>query len=179
MKSPALFSLVLLLATVTLVRSAESPATFKVSSVTFSRPTAWQWIVPASSMRKAQLEIPNPKGKDGAEVLFFHFGPGNGGGTRANIDRWFGQFQESRDQIQAKTEEIKIGTTKVTYVQGQGTYKSGMPGGPQVPKPGYALLGAIVEADGGHIFARMTGPKDQVTSLTADFKKMIESGLAK
>ena len=156
---------------------AEAPATFKVSEFTFTRPANWEWVETTSSMRKAQLKVPDAKGKAGADVIFFHFGKGDGGGTKANVERWLGQFKEPRNQIQARTEDVTIGKHKVTYVQAQGTYLSGMPGGAQTPMTDYALSGAIIEADEGNIFIRMTGPKELVSSATADFKKMIEGAL--
>lgn len=172
MKSIVLFSLLF-----ALTLRAESPATFKVSEFTFSRPANWEWVETTSAMRKAQLKVPAPKGKNGADVIFFHFGKGDGGGTKANVERWLGQFKEPRDQIQAKTEETTIGNHKVTYVHAQGTYLSGMPGGAQTPMTDYALQGAIIESDEGSVFIRMTGPKDLVASATPEFKKMVEAAL--
>src|SRR5580765_6843739 len=139
---------------------AEPPATFKVSEFTFARPANWEWVETTSAMRKAQLKVPDPKGKAGADVIFFHFGKGDGGGTKANVERWLGQFKEPRDKIQAKTEEATIGKHKVTYVGAEGTYISGMPGGAQTPMANYALSGAIIESDEGNVFIRMTGPKE-------------------
>lgn len=159
--------------------AADAPATFTVNALSFTRPTEWRWIEPSSSMRKAQLSIPGAAGQEASEVVFFHFGPNNGGGTQANIDRWYGQFSEPREKIGARSEAVEVGGVKVTYVHAQGTYKSGMPGGPQTPKADFALLGAIVEAPGGHIFARLTGPKAHIAKLAPDFKRMIESGLKK
>jgi hypothetical protein len=159
--------------------AADAPASFEVGGLTFSRPASWKWIEVRSPMRKAQLEVVDDKIKGSAEVVFFHFGPSNGGGTSANVDRWFGQFAEPRDKINAKVDETTVGKHKVTYVSAEGTYKSGMPGGPQTPMPGYALLGAIVEAEGGSVFSKLTGPKDLAKSATADFKKMVESALKK
>jgi hypothetical protein len=156
---------------------AEAPATFKVSEFTFKRPAAWEWVEVTSQMRKAQLKVVDPKIKGSGDVIFFHFGPGNGGGTKPNIERWYSQFQEPRDKINARSEETTIGKHKVTYVQAEGTYMSGMPGGPQTPMAGAALAGAIIEAEQGNIFIRMTGPKELVTASLADFKKMVESGL--
>ena len=126
---------------------------------------------------KAQLKVVDPKTKEGADVIFFHFGPSNGGGTRANVDRWLGQFQESHDKINAKVDETTIGKTKVTYVQAEGTYNSGMPGGPKTPMPNYALLGAIIEGAEGSVFARLTGPSTVAANAKADFRTMIESAL--
>src|SRR5215471_15107900 len=94
--------------------AAEAPATFKVSEFTFTRPASWEWVETSSAMRKAQLKVSDASSKESADVIFFHFGKGDGGGTKANVERWLGQFKEPRDQIQAKTEEVTIGTHKVT-----------------------------------------------------------------
>jgi hypothetical protein len=145
---------VALLAPASPLSSAEAPASFKVGESTFQRPAKWEWVQPASTMRKAELKVTGAKGK--AEVIFFDFGGGQGGGTQANIDRWLGQFQEPRDKINAKTEEVPFGKRKATYVHAQGTYMSGMPGGPKTLKD-HALLGAILEGDSAG-FVRMTGP---------------------
>jgi hypothetical protein len=156
---------------------AQGGQTFKVSEFTFTRPAGWESVEVTSQMRKAQLKVTDPKTKASADVIFFHFGQGDGGGTKANVDRWFGQFKEPRDQIKARTEEVTIGGHKLTYVQAEGTYLSGMPGGPQTPMPGYALAGAILESPQGSVFVRMTGPQALVKDSLADFKKMVESAL--
>ncbi|MCI0535374.1 MAG: hypothetical protein L0Z50_09100 [Verrucomicrobiales bacterium] len=155
--------------------SAEAPASFKVAEFTFQRPAKWEWVEPTSTMRKAELKVTDAKGK--AEVIFFDFGGGQGGGTKANIDRWLGQFQEPREKINAKTEEVAFGQRKATFVQAQGTYMSGMPGGPKTPLKDHALLGAILESDAAKVFVRMTGPIEVVKGAESDFKKMIEGGL--
>ena len=169
----------LLLASLAGVRApaAEPPATFKVSEFTFSRPASWEWVEVFVPMRKAQLKVTDPKTKNFADVIFFYFGPGDGGGVKANVNRWFGQFKEPRDKIKAKTEETTIGNHKVTYVEAEGTYQSGMPGGTMTPKPNYALTGAIIESPQGSVFVRMTGPQDLVKASSAEFKKMIEVAL--
>lgn len=159
--------------------AADAPATFKVSEFTFSRPEGWEWVATTSQMRKAQLKVPDAKTKESAEVVFFHFGPGNAGGVQANVERWFKQFEEPKEKSGAKSEEVTVGKHKVTYVQAEGTYRSGMPGGPQTPMPNYALLGAIIEAEGGSVFIKMTGPKALTRSSTGAFKKMVESALVK
>ncbi len=159
------------------IRGAEGPATFKVSEFSFTRPVAWEWVPVASPMRKAQLKVVDTKTKAEAEVVFSHFGPGNAGGTQANVDRWFRQFEEPKEKIGAKSEEVMVGKRKVTYVLAEGTYKSGMPGGPQKPMPGYALVGAIIEASEGSVFVKLTGPKALVSSARDDFKMMVEGAL--
>lgn len=156
---------------------AAGPETFKVSEFTFKRPAAWESVgLPEGSMRKAQLKVTAKDAKEPGEVVFFFFGP-QSGGTKANVDRWFSQFEEGRDKINAKTEEKTVGKVKVTYVSAEGTYKSGTPGTPPTLKPGFALLGAIVEGEEGSVFVRLTGPAALAKSARADFEKMIEGGL--
>ncbi|KAF0181208.1 MAG: hypothetical protein FD161_514 [Limisphaerales bacterium] len=171
---PALLCLSALWLTATV--HAAGPETFKVSEFTFKRPGSWEWVEVQSQMRKAQLKVTAKDAKEPGEVVFFFFGP-QSGGTKANVDRWFGQFEEGRDKINAKTEEKKFAKAVVTYVSAEGTYKSGMPGQPPTPKAGFALLGGIVEGSEGSVFVRLTGPAALVKGARADFEKMIESGL--
>ncbi len=154
--------------------AAEAPAKFKVGEFNFARPTGWEWVEVAPGMRKAQLKIVDQKTKGAAEVVFFS---GPMGPVQANVDRWFGQFQEPREKISAKTEEVTVGKHKITYASAQGTYLSGMPGGAKSAMKDHALLGAIVVSPQGDVFVRMTGPAELVKASTADFKKMMESGL--
>lgn len=148
---------------------AAAPVSFGVGEFSFERPEGWEWIVPSSTMRRAQLNVPNPAGGDVAEVTFFHFGAGQGGGVQANVDRWFGQFQGGTTGQKVET----VGATRVTFVEATGTFASGMPGGPLTPKEGYALRGAILENPKGDVFVKMTGPADIVTGADAAFRQMV------
>jgi hypothetical protein len=179
-KAPRLgfFALLVLLISMTNLW-AEEHATFMAGEFTFTRPPKWEWIESTSKMRKAQLKVTDPDSKTSAEVAFYYFGTGGAGGVEANVERWLGQFAEPRDQINAKIEHTTVGKTKVTYVQAEGTYKSGMPGGPTTPNPRYALFGAILESDDGNVYVKMTGPKEFAKSLVEEFKKMVESNLKK
>jgi len=159
--------------------AAEAPATFQVSEFTFKRPPAWEWIETNSEMRKAQLKMLSAEKKESAEVVFYYFGQGGGGGTQANVDRWLGQFQEPKEQIKAKVEEVTVNKRKVTYVQAEGTYLSGMPGGPKTPQPNSMLLGAVLESESGNVFVKMTGPAALTKASITEFKQMVESALKK
>jgi hypothetical protein len=159
------------------VLAADAPATFKVTEFTFTRPKSWEWVEVDSPMRKAQLRIVDEKTKSSADVIFFHFGAGQGGDTKQNLTRWFGQFQEPPDQIKAKTEEITVRTKKVTYAQAQGTYLSGMPGAAKTPMKDHALIGAIIESEQGNVYIRVTGPAALVQRSTVEFKTMVEAAL--
>jgi len=157
--------------------AAENTATFNVGEFAFQTPSGWESIKVNSPMRKAQLKV-SGEGKTSAEVVFFHFGPGGGGGTQANIDRWFSQFQEPKEKLNAKTEEVKVKGRKVTYVQAEGTYMSGMPGEAKTPQPGTTLLGAILASEEGDVFIKFTGPSALAKTSQPAFRKMIEGATA-
>ena len=152
---------------------AQSPATFEVGSITFSRPSEWLWVTPSSSMRKAQLSIPGMNPSAAAEVTFFHFGASGGGDTDSNVKRWLGQFKSAPGA--EKVEEKKIGSRKVTVVSTEGVFSSGMPGAPASAQENYALLGAIMEDAGGTVFIKVTGPKATVQAATPKFFEFLAS----
>jgi hypothetical protein len=148
---------------------------FKVSEFTFATPKGWTKLESSSPMRAAELKVGT--GKEASDVVFFYFGPGGAGGVKANVDRWLSQFQEPRTEANTKTEEKTVGKTKVTYVTAEGTYLSGMPGGPKTAMPNYMLLGAIVEGAEGSVFVRLTGPAASAKAANGDFRGMIEGAL--
>jgi hypothetical protein len=170
-------SLLVLLASSLNSFAADPPSTFKVGEFTFKRPGAWEWVETTSSMRKAQLKISDPAKKESAEVVFFFFGEGNGGGVKANVDRWLGQFQEPKDKINSKVEDVSVGHRKVTYVQAEGTYLSGMPGAAKTAQPDVMLLGAIMESDQGAVFIKLTGPAKLAAASRNDLRKMVEGAM--
>lgn len=149
----------------------------KVSAQTFIVPGKWKPEKTASSMRAAQFLIPGKKGQEPAECVFYYFGPGEGGGAKANLQRWAGQFANEPKPV-IKVEETKAGGVSLVYMFGSGTFMSGPPfGGAKVPKKDYGMAAAVVGTKPGYIFVKMTGPREIVEKARADFKKTIESGL--
>ena len=170
--------LVCLLA-VTLATAVVRAEKFSAGGISFEEPKSWQTQKPSSSMRKAQFAI---KGKDGksAEVVFFHFGPGEAGGVAANVKRWLGQFKEPADQLNAQTVIETINGTKVTYVTAVGTFMKGPPfGGNKIPVLNSGLIGAIIEGKQGAVFIKATGPKTIVKNAEKDMKTMVAKALKK
>lgn len=148
--------------------TAQSAESFKVAAFTFTVPEGWTKVTPSSPMRNAQLEV--ARGPDKAEVTFFHFGSGSGSAAD-NVARWFGQFPGS--ETNRKTETVEVAGVKITFATTEGTFSSGMPGGPTTPMTGYALCGAILENAGGDVYVKMTGPAALVKSATEALKKMV------
>lgn len=132
-------------------------------------------------MRAATYIAPPAKGDaEGAECAVFD--GGIGGGVQANIDRWIGQFEQadgSASSAKAKQQKETINGMTVTTVDLTGVFAGGgMAMGatqPATKKPGYRLLGAIVEAPGGEVFFKMTGPAKTMAAAQADFQKMLKS----
>lgn len=156
-------------------RTAE-PAQFDVGPYQFNKPADWKSVPVTSPMRKAQLAVPNPApGAAAAEVTFFSFGSG-AGGVDANVQRWVKQFDAPAGA--EKVEKKDVAGTKVTFVATEGTFASGMPGGPATPMANYALRGAIIEAPNELIFVKMTGPAEVVKGAAPAFAEMVEKALA-
>jgi len=175
MKLPAfLLLLVTFLAAPARSSAADAPLQFEAGALKFTRPSSWTWVPSTSPMRKAELKVAGKDGQGAAEVVFFHFGAGQGGGVTANIERWYGQFADGRDKINARSEEKSVNGLKITYAFCEGTYLSGPPFGQKVQMKGYALVGAIVEDAGGSVFVKMTGPQEITRAAETDFRKMVE-----
>ena len=175
----ALMGAILLPTSSVIAQEKAKPVTFKVSAQTFTMPAKWVEQKTASRMRAAQFGVPGKDGKVAGECAFFYFGPGQGGGAQANLQRWINQFAKN-PKPKFKVEDAKVGETVVTYLYCEGTFMSGAPcGGAKVAKPNYAMAAAVLGTKPGYIFVKMTGPKEAVEAVRVAFKKMLETGLKK
>ena len=147
------------------------------------------WTAPADwksqgerPMRAATYSIPAAKGDaEPAELAVFYFGKSEGGGVEANVKRWIEQFQKADGSSAAKDAKVKketIAGFAATALDVKGTYLGGSMMGSSTPKPGYRLLGAIVEGPGGNVFFKLTGPDKTVSGAEKSFRKMLD-GLKK
>jgi hypothetical protein len=140
-----------------------------------------QWTVPAAwkvdaprQMRVATYKLPAAKGdgEDG-ECAVFYFGQGQGGTVDMNVQRWVGQFEGAKPPTPKKE---KAAGFDLTTLEVEGTYTGGGgPMGPKTNKPGFKLLGAIVEGPEGPIFFKLTGPAKTVEAARSDFTKMVKA----
>jgi hypothetical protein len=152
----------------TMLCAAEAPARVSAGGLVFEVPKGWVVQTPNSAMRKAQLKVGS--GAESAEVVFFHFGAGQGGGVKANTDRWINQFT---DRKMEKVETAVVAGRTIHFVRAEGRYFAGMAGGPPTPQENYGLVGAILESGGGDVFVKMTGPAKLVARSEAAFRAMI------
>jgi hypothetical protein len=137
-------------------------------------PEGWQRVKPSSSMRKASYKIPPVAGESApAELAVFYFGSEQGGTVEANMKRWVGQFKGVKDSDVQRSERSANGLTQHVIRIVSGDFAAGM-FGPAKAKPGYGLLGAVVESPSGMYFFKMTGPSKTVSSAEAAFDKMLD-----
>jgi hypothetical protein len=152
---------------------AQAPRTGAAGGIKWTVPRTWTDL-PGSAMRVANYKVPAAKGAEAGELAVFFFGPGQGGTVDANVQRWAGQFEENPKPASSVK---KVGALTVTTVQIAGTYKA--PGGPtmqsQGSRPGYRLLGAIVEAPDGLVFFKLTAPAATAGAAQADFDGLVAS----
>jgi hypothetical protein len=152
---------------------AEDPGKFKVGAFEFTRPADWKSVQPSSPMRKAQLQIAPKSGDKPADVTFFFFGEGNGGGVEPNVQRWFAQFAGKPDANKVEAQEMN--GVKVTLVSTEGTLKASPMAGIPEELPDAALLGAILENPEGAVFVKMTGPAALVKDSREKFMALVKS----
>lgn len=155
------------------VAAAESAA-----GVQWTAPAGWK-AEAARPMRAATYTVAPATGdRDPAECGVYYFGAGQGGGIDANLDRWRSQFTDPNGRTTpAKIDKSQVHGLRVTRIDTSGSY-SGM-GGPMAANPqrvpGYRLLGAIVEAPGGNIFVKFTGPMKTIAANQQKFEQLLAS----
>ena len=162
------------------VLTVSSVAVFAESAagVRWTAPAAWKTEA-ARPMRAATYSIPLAAGDHGiAECVVNYFGPGQGGGVEANIERWRGQVQGPDGKpAAAKIDKRTLRGIPITMIDATGTY-TGM-GGPMMagtkPVAGYRLVGAIVEGPGGSVFFKLTGPAKTIAAQQKNFEQMLAS----
>jgi hypothetical protein len=107
-----------------------------------------------------------------------YFGPGQGGGVEANVERWRGQVLGADGKpAAAKIDKRTARGIPMTVIDSTGTY-TGM-GGPMMagstPTAGYRLIGAIVEGAGGSVFFKLTGPAKTIAAQQKNFEQLLSS----
>lgn len=161
-----------------LIVSATTVFAESAAGVRWTAPTAWKTEA-ARPMRAATYSIPLAAGDQGiAECVVNYFGPGQGGGVEANIERWRGQVLGADGKpAAAKIDKRTVRGIPITVVDATGTY-TGM-GGPMMagakPVAGYRLIGAIVEGPGGSVFFKLTGPAKTIAAQQKNFEQLLAS----
>ena len=147
------------------------------AGIRWTAPASWKTEA-ARPMRAATYSIAPAAGEQaGAECVVNYFGPGQGGGVDANIERWRGQVLGADGKpATAKIDKRTTRGIQMTVIDASGTY-TGM-GGPMTaakPVAGYRLIGAIVEGPGGSVFFKLTGPATTIAAQQKNFEQLLAS----
>ncbi len=98
---------------------------------------------------------------------------GKAGGVDANVDRWRGQLglPTATAEELAQMPRFEMLGRQATLVEAAGQFE-GMDG---QARPGWMLLGAVVELDGQMLFVKMTGPEQSVRAEKDKFVRFCKS----
>lgn len=145
------------------------------AGIQWTAPAAWKSLG-ARPMRAVTYVVPPAAGdSEAGECAVFYFGPGQGGGVEENIKRWAGQFSPLDKAPQTRKQTIS--GLAVTTIDLAGTYlaAAGPMAQAKTVKPGYRLLGGIVEAPEGSVFFKFTGPVKTVAAQESAFHGMLKT----
>jgi hypothetical protein len=146
-----------------------------VAGITFYPHTDWTDLGP-SGMRKAEFAYGPIEGEaDSATLTVYYFGPEQGGGVEANLQRWVGQMTLAEGVEPSRVDETVNGMP-LHLIDVKGTYNvsSGMMmGGPTTAKEGYLMSAAVLEGPEGSVFFKLTGPEKTAGKMAGVFKKMM------
>ena len=136
-------------------------------------PSAWDVRPPENSMRLTEFDA-----GDGAEVVVFYFGPGQGGSAEANVARWESQFAGPEGApVSADVSTLDGAAFPTTVAELGGAYSRtvgmGMASGDA--EPDQALVAAVVETPQGNLFPQLFGPREAVAAERDAFLRFLRS----
>ena len=145
-------------------------------AITWVDPPEWKRSDKSNMMRKATYLVPRAPGdSEDGDLGVFYFGPGQGGGLEANVDRWVKQFKGTKVEDVKRADRNIGGLTAHMVEIESGTYDPGPMGGGKGPKEKFGLLGAIVDAPSGAYFFKLVGPKATVIKAKKPFLALLDS----
>lgn len=93
------------------------------------------------------------------------------GGVESNLDRWRGQFQQSRPE---RAESLSIAGRDATLIDLEGEFS---PGFGKEATGTWRMIGMIVPLDERAYFMKLTGPVDEVSEIEEDFLRFAKSAV--
>jgi len=153
--------------------TAPTDAPFVVASLAWPAPGDWTYVEPDTEFRAAEFRVTTDAGD--CEVVFFHFGRGQGGDAEANLMRWARvMLDESGEPVEPEIEVFDVSGVRTVAAEYRGTYMAGPPMGEKTAMENHALLGAVVEGGPeGNVFIRLTGPADAVDAVRDEWLTML------
>jgi hypothetical protein len=129
--------------------------------------------------RLYQFDVPKAKDdKNDAELIITKLA-GEGGGAKANVERWQSQFTApEKGKVESKSDEMKVGDTTVTYADIQGSYKYKKnpfnANEKEEVRPNYRLIGVIFPGKDATYFIRFIGPTKTVEANKKAFDEWLK-----
>ena len=138
-------------------------------------PSGWTSRAPSSNMWLAEYTIVGSDAANGAEVVVYFFGKGQGGNVEANLTRWKGQFSTPDGSPVSETiTRDSTGAFPITFAEYRGTYARGIGAGDaSQAKPGQMLIAGIAETPRGTIFVQLFGPAARVAAERDAFMRFV------
>lgn len=150
---------------------ALDPVEFQVGVFSFARPSGWGWVVPTSTMRKAQLEV---VGEDGAkaDVTFFHFGAGQGGEFKP---MWAVGLVSFKMPKQRKMRSLLAECVLLSFRQRGHSLAACRVGLQLLWQTTHCAELFLEDKEKGDVFVKMTGPASLVESAWVAFEGMVNA----
>lgn len=155
-------------------QTADATVEIAGGALAFDAPEEWESVKPKSRILEKEFSVPAPSDSEAEPARLTLMAAG--GSVQANLARWVGQFQAT--ERDPKTERLTVDGMPATVIDLSGTFlqSAGGPFGPKTPRPGYRMLGAIVETGAaGNYFFKLVGPAETVDPAAEGFRGMIES----
>jgi hypothetical protein len=154
------------------------PAGF--SKLVWTAPDGWVEEQPTSGMRLMQYRLEKAEGDADDAVCYVSHFAGGGGSVEANLRRWYQQFTQPDgrpSEAAARVNKAEHHGLQQTTVDVSGTFQvSTTPMGPtSEDKPGYRMLGAVVETPGGLWFVKLIGPERTVARWEKSFSEFMKT----
>lgn len=159
--------------------AADKGTVVEINGLKATTPPEWKEETPGP-LRFMQFKLPRVKGDklDGEVVIFKDLRDT----VEGNIKRWKDDFKPPEgkkiDDV-TKVEEVKVGDTKMTYVQIEGTFLYKMrprdPSEKPQPRPDFKRLGLIFDVKGSPVQVRLTGPSATVDHYKKGFEEWFKS----
>ena len=141
-------------------------------------PQKWKPVKPRVSLIDYEFKVEPAKGDKRAGRVTIMSATGS---IKANIDRWANtQFKypagkKREDSVKVKKHEVAGQTIHIVDIVGDYQDRAGPFAGPTVSRPGYRMLGAIVETkSSGNHYVKFYGPEKTVSGQREPFEKMLK-----
>jgi hypothetical protein len=157
---------------------AAEDARMEAVGLRFVVPRGWERVQPTSPMRGAQFRIPRAgRRQEDGELILFRFEERKGG-ISDFVTRWYEQFKQPDGRPSKEVASVtrrNVNGLSVQMIDLAGTYRAPMGPMEHPEKPGWRLLGAVVEGEGGPWYWRAVGPAATMEKAKPGFDALIGS----